>query len=135
MPQYFLTVPHDSADEPPMESMQEMDPADLERLMAETTKLNNDLTESKVLVHAGGLHPPSSAIMVDATSTPPTHTPDRSSRRISTSVASGSSTSPTRRRHSSGRSVAPPPSEVPSRSEPSKNRRSETVYEQPVSTA
>lgn len=75
MPQYFLTVPHDSADEPTMESMQEMDPADLERLMAETAKLNNDLTESKVLVHAGGLHPPSSAIMVDATSTPPTHTP------------------------------------------------------------
>ena len=44
MPQYFLTVPHDSADEPTMESMQEMDPTDLERLMAETTKLNNDLT-------------------------------------------------------------------------------------------
>ncbi|QGQ20711.1 hypothetical protein GC089_17870 [Cellulomonas sp. JZ18] len=68
MPQYFLTVPHDSADEPTMESMQqEMDPAELEALMAAVGAFNADLEASGALVAAGGLMPPSTAVTVDAT--------------------------------------------------------------------
>ncbi|MEV0759026.1 YciI family protein [Nocardia sp. NPDC050435] len=74
MPQYFLTLPHNTADEPTMAAMQEMDPAELEALMAAVEKLNNDLVAAQALVHAGGLHPPSTAITVDATGATPTHT-------------------------------------------------------------
>ena len=61
--QFFLTVPHDSADEPTMESM---DPAQLEATLAAVEKFNADLNESGAFRFAGGLHPPSSAKTVDA---------------------------------------------------------------------
>jgi hypothetical protein len=61
--QYFLTVPHDSAEEPTMESM---DPAALEATLAAVEEFNNDLNASGAFVFAGGLHPPSSAKTVDA---------------------------------------------------------------------
>ncbi|MFI5716138.1 YciI family protein [Nocardia sp. NPDC051750] len=75
MPQYFLTLPHDTADEPTMESMQDMDPAELEAMMAAVGEFNNALIEAEAFVTAGGLHPPSTAITVDATGDTPTHTP------------------------------------------------------------
>ncbi len=64
MPQYFLTVPHDSAEEPTMESM---DPAELEAVMAAVGEFNTALQDSGSFRFAGGLHPPSSAKTVDAT--------------------------------------------------------------------
>jgi hypothetical protein len=67
MTQYFLTVPHDSADEPTMESMQAADPAQFDALIAAVDDLNKDLADAGALVHAGGLHPPSTAVTVDAT--------------------------------------------------------------------
>ncbi|MGW0182575.1 YciI family protein [Nocardia sp. NPDC003345] len=73
MPQYFLTLPHDSAEEPTMDSMQDMDPAELEAMMAAVDKFNSDLVASEALVAAGGLHPPSTAITVDATGDLPSH--------------------------------------------------------------
>ncbi|GAB2717714.1 YciI family protein [Nocardia thraciensis] len=74
MPQYFLTLPHDTAEETTMESMQDMDPAELEKMMAAVEKFNNDLIAAEALVNAGGLHPPSTAITVDATGDTPVHT-------------------------------------------------------------
>lgn len=74
MTQYFLTVPHDTAEEPTMESMQDFDPAELEALMAAVDKFNTDLTDAGAFVTAGGLQPPSTAITVDATGTEPTRT-------------------------------------------------------------
>ncbi|GLY24650.1 YciI family protein [Micromonospora sp. NBRC 101691] len=67
MPQYFLTIPHDTAEEPTMESMQQMDPAELEAMMAAVDRFNSALQDSGAFVHAGGLHPPSTAITIDAT--------------------------------------------------------------------
>lgn len=67
MTQYFLTVPHDAAEEPTMESMQEMDPAELEAVFAAVAGFNDALNESGAFVTAGGLQPPSTAITVDAT--------------------------------------------------------------------
>jgi hypothetical protein len=67
MTQYFLTMPHDTADEPTMESMQEMDPAELEAVIAAVDGFNTALNESGSFVTAGGLMPPSTAITVDAT--------------------------------------------------------------------
>ncbi|MEU4364426.1 YciI family protein [Promicromonospora sp. NPDC023987] len=75
MTQYFLTLPHDSAEEPTMESMQEMDPAELEAVFAAVGAVNTALTESGALVTAGGLHPPSTAITVDATAGEPKRVP------------------------------------------------------------
>ncbi len=66
--QFFLTVPHDSAEEPTMATM---DPAALEATMAAVEKFNTDLNESGAFVFAGGLHPPSSAKTVDATGDEP----------------------------------------------------------------
>ncbi|WNB86252.1 YciI family protein [Cellulomonas sp. ATA003] len=74
MPQYFLTVPHDSADEPTMDSMREMDPGALESLVAAVDALNAELTSSGALVHAGGLMPPSTAVTVDASGEIPVRT-------------------------------------------------------------
>ncbi|TCP42048.1 hypothetical protein EV191_12414 [Tamaricihabitans halophyticus] len=74
MTQYFLTVPHDTAEEPTMESMQEMDPAELEAMIAAVDRFNSALAEAGAFVHAGGLQPPSTAITVDATGGKPTHT-------------------------------------------------------------
>lgn len=67
MTQYFLTLPHDSAEEPTMESMQEMDPAEMEAVFAAVGEFNTALNESGSFRFAGGLHPPSSAKTVDAT--------------------------------------------------------------------
>ena len=67
MTQYFLTVPHDSAEEPTMASMQEADPAELEAVFAAVAQLNEDLVSSGAFVTAGGLHPPSTAVTVDGT--------------------------------------------------------------------
>jgi hypothetical protein len=61
--QFFLTVPHDSAEEPTMDSM---DPADLDAALAAVAKFNADLEESGAFRFAGGLHPPSTAKTVDA---------------------------------------------------------------------
>lgn len=74
MTQYFLTLPHDTTDEPTMESMQDMDPAELEAVMAAVEKFNTDLNEAGAFVTAGGLEPPSTAITVETTSTGPTRT-------------------------------------------------------------
>ncbi len=62
--QFFLTVPHDSAEEPTMATM---DPAELEATLAAVEEFNNDLQKTGAFVFAGGLHPPSSAKTVDAT--------------------------------------------------------------------
>jgi hypothetical protein len=74
MPLYFLTLPHDTAEEPTMGSMQDLDPAELEKVTAAVEQFNNDLVAADALVTAGGLHPPSTAITVDATGEAPTHT-------------------------------------------------------------
>ncbi|MEV3936482.1 YciI family protein [Glycomyces sp. NPDC049804] len=75
MTQYFLTVPHDSAEEPTMESMRDFDPAEMEALMAAVGRFNADLNEAGAFVTADGLQPPSSAITVDATGETPKRTP------------------------------------------------------------
>ena len=62
MSQYFLTFPHDSAEEPTMESM---DPAELQAVMAEVDAFNARLRDEGAWVCAGGLHPPSTATTVD----------------------------------------------------------------------
>ena len=66
--QFFLTVPHDSAEEPTMASM---DPAELEATLAAVEEFNTDLQKSGAFRFAGGLHPPSSAKTVDASSGEP----------------------------------------------------------------
>ena len=68
MTQYFLTMPHDSAEEPTMESMQSMDPAELQAVMDAVDGFNTALKDSGPFRFAAGLHPPSSAKTVDATS-------------------------------------------------------------------
>jgi hypothetical protein len=72
MPQFFLTLPHDSAEEPTMATM---DPAELEEVFAAVNRFNTDLQESGAWVFAGGLHPPSSATTVDHTGETAVHTP------------------------------------------------------------
>ena len=71
MTQYFLTVPHDSAEEPTMESMQEFDPAEFAAVIAAVDAFNAELKESGAFVFAGGLNPPSTAKTVDASSGEP----------------------------------------------------------------
>ncbi|MWV51497.1 hypothetical protein GRS96_19725 (plasmid) [Rathayibacter sp. VKM Ac-2803] len=61
MTEYFLTVPHDTADEPTMESMQDLDPAFLEQMMTAVDAFNSALKESGAFRYAGGLQPPSTA--------------------------------------------------------------------------
>ena len=68
MTQYFLTLPHDSAEEPTMESM---DPAALQEVFAVVEEFNNKLKDDGAWVFAGGLHPPSTATTVDATGDAP----------------------------------------------------------------
>lgn len=75
MTQYFLTLPHDSVEEPTMESMQEMDPAELEAVLVAVDAFNTALHEDGAFVTAGGLMPPSSAVTVDASGDAPTRTP------------------------------------------------------------
>ena len=64
MTQYLLSMPHDSAEEPTMATM---DPAELEAAMAAAEAFVEELTASGALVFAGGLHPPSTAVTVDHT--------------------------------------------------------------------
>ncbi len=64
MTQYLLSLPHDSADEPTMASM---DPAELEATLAVAGAFLEELAASGALVFAGGLHPPSTAVTVDHT--------------------------------------------------------------------
>ncbi|TFV65555.1 UNVERIFIED_ORG: hypothetical protein E4P37_09650 [Bacillus sp. AZ43] len=64
MTQYLLSMPHDSAEEPTMATM---DPAELEAVMAAAGAFIEELTGSGALVFAGGLHPPSTAVTVDHT--------------------------------------------------------------------
>jgi hypothetical protein len=64
MTQYFLSLPHDSSEEP---VMADMDPAELEALFAAVNAFNTDLREAGAWVFAGGLHPPSTATTVDNT--------------------------------------------------------------------
>lgn len=71
MTQYFLTVPHDSAEEPTMESMQEFDPAEFAAVIAAVDAFNAELKASGAFVFAGGLNPPSTAKTVDASSGEP----------------------------------------------------------------
>ena len=66
MTQYLLSMPHDSAEEPTMASM---DPGELEAVMAATGAFLDELSTSGALVFAGGLHPPSTAVTVDNTGT------------------------------------------------------------------
>jgi hypothetical protein len=68
MTQYFLTMPHDSAEEPTMASMQEFDPAELAAVMVAVDAFNTELKDAGAWLFAGGLHPPSTAKTVDATS-------------------------------------------------------------------
>jgi len=64
MSQYLLSVPHDSDEEPTMETM---DPAELEAAMAATGAIIEELKSIGAFVFAGGLVPPSHAITVDNT--------------------------------------------------------------------
>ena len=65
MSQYLLSVPHNSDEEPTMETM---DSAELQAVMAATGAIIEELTSTGAFVFAGGLMPPSSAITVDNTS-------------------------------------------------------------------
>ncbi len=65
--QFFITVPHDSATEPTMESMVEEDAEASEQFFAEVAAFNADLEASGALKFAGGLMPPSTAKTVDPT--------------------------------------------------------------------
>jgi hypothetical protein len=62
--QYLLSLPHDSAEEPTMATM---DPAELEAAMAAAGAFIEELQSSGALVFAGGLYPPSTAVTVDHT--------------------------------------------------------------------
>jgi hypothetical protein len=64
MTQYLLSLPHDSAEEPTMATM---DPADLEAAMAAAGAFIDELTAAGAFLFAGGLHPPSTATTVDNT--------------------------------------------------------------------
>ena len=64
MTQYLLSMPHDSAEEPTMATM---DPAELEATLAVAGAFLEELAASGALVFAGGLHPPSTAVTVDHT--------------------------------------------------------------------
>ncbi|GAT73135.1 YCII-related protein [Microbacterium sp. HM58-2] len=65
MTQYFLTVPHDTATEPTMESMQEFDPEELAAVLAAVDAFNTELRDTGAFVFAGGLNPPATAKTVD----------------------------------------------------------------------
>lgn len=72
MSKYFLSLPHDSAEAPTMESM---DPAELQEMMAAVGAFNTGLEEAGAFVTAGGLQPPSSATTVDYSGDSPVLTP------------------------------------------------------------
>jgi len=64
---YLLTIPHDTADEPTMESMRQTDPEELEAALAHVNAFNEELNQAKAFTFAGGLHPPSTAKTIDPT--------------------------------------------------------------------
>jgi len=64
MTQYLLSLPHDSAEEVTMATM---DPAELAAAMAATATFNDELADSGAFVFAAGLMPPSTATTVDNT--------------------------------------------------------------------
>ena len=68
MTQYFLSLPHDSAAEPVMATM---DPAELQEVFAAVDAFNTSLQEAGAWVFAGGLNPPSTATTVDYTGDTP----------------------------------------------------------------
>jgi hypothetical protein len=68
MTKYFLTVPHDSVEEPTMDSM---DPAELEATLAAVGEFNAALEAAGALLFAGGLYPPSTAKTVDVSTGEP----------------------------------------------------------------
>lgn len=68
MTQYLLSLPHDTAESPTMESM---DPAALEAVIAAVDEFNNGLKADGAWVFAGGLHPPGTATTVDNTGASP----------------------------------------------------------------
>ena len=68
MTQYFLSLPHDSAEEPTMAAM---DPAELQKVFAAVDAFNTALQEQGAWVFAGGLNPPSTATTVDNTGDAP----------------------------------------------------------------
>lgn len=68
MTQYLLSLPHDSAEEPTMATM---DPAELQEIFAAVDAFNTALVDQGAWVFAGGLHPPSTATTVDATGDAP----------------------------------------------------------------
>ena len=86
MTQYLLSVPHDSDEEPTMENM---DPAELEAVLAATDAIIEELTSTGAFVFAGGLTPHSTAITVDNTGESLRTVNAPSSRPPSTSEASG----------------------------------------------
>jgi hypothetical protein len=68
MTQYFLSLPHDSVEEP---TMADMDPAELQAVFEQVDAFNTALQEQGAWVFAGGLHPPSTATTVDNTGDAP----------------------------------------------------------------
>ncbi|MFE9680943.1 YciI family protein [Streptomyces sp. NPDC006285] len=72
MTKYFLSLPHDSAEEPTMESM---DPAELQEVMAAVGAFNTAVQEAGAFVTAGGMQPPSTATTVDYSGDSPVLTP------------------------------------------------------------
>ncbi|OZC57672.1 hypothetical protein CH289_03450 [Rhodococcus sp. RS1C4] len=62
MPQYLLSLPHDAADAPTLETM---DPAEAEAAMAAAGSFIEELMTTGAFVFAGGLHPPATAVTVD----------------------------------------------------------------------
>ncbi|MER6665970.1 YciI family protein [Amycolatopsis japonica] len=72
MTKYFLSLPHDAAEEP---TMADMDPAELQKLIAEVGAFNTALEEAGAFVTAGGLQPPSTATTVDYSGDSPVLTP------------------------------------------------------------
>ena len=68
MTQYLLSLPHDSAEEPTMATM---DPAELQEVFAAVDAFNTGLQEAGAWVFAGGLNPPSTATTIDNTGDTP----------------------------------------------------------------
>jgi hypothetical protein len=68
MTQYLLSLPHDTAESPTMESM---DPAEMEAVFAAVDEFNNGLKAEGAWVFAGGLHPPDTATTIDNTGDEP----------------------------------------------------------------
>jgi hypothetical protein len=71
MPQYLLSLPHDTDESPTLESM---DPAEAEAAMAAAGAFIEELMGSGAFLFAGGLQPPSTAVTVDHTGDAPVRT-------------------------------------------------------------